>query len=655
MPFTQQSDWIRITTPFGENKVLLKSFEGEERLSGLFRYELELISEDDSLNPGQIVGKDVTLSFVLPDAQHQYLNGIVGRFAQAGKSERFTTYYADLHPWLWLLTMKSDCRIFQNKTTPDIIKQVFSDLGFTDFRDSLTGTYEPHEYCVQYQETSLGFVSRLMEAEGIFYFFEHDQDKHTLVLADDPSAYGACPGLAQVSLRTPHPSREELDAILECSQEHYVTPGEYKSTDYNFKTPSTNLLAQASGSGAERSLYEYPGGYSTKDAGETLADKRLTALEARRTVLRGISTCRAFHAGCKFDLVNHYRPDVNASYALLWVSHRATQREYSNSFEAIPADRQYYPPRLTPRPKIMGTQTAQVVGKAGEEIWTDEYGRVKVKFRWDQSSAQDETCSCWVRVMQAWAGKLWGSNFIPRIGQEVVVSFLDGDPDRPLITGGVYNAEQIVPYVLPDEQTKSTIKTNSSKGGNGSNELRFEDKSGSEEIYLHAQKDLNVEVLNNQTVTVHKTRSATILEEDDKLSVEKGNRMIAVKEGNETHEVKGKRDLSVTGNETHTNQADFTQTVSGNFTLKVSGNLTIEVSGSVKIKAGTDLTNEAGTSLENKAGTDLTNEAGTSLTNKAGTTMSNEANISISSKANASHTVESSGMMVVKGAIVKIN
>lgn len=285
----------------------------------------------------------------------------------------------------------------------------------------------------------------------------------------------------------------------------------------------------------------------------------------------------------------------------------------------------------------------------------DNYGRIKVKFHWDQSAAKDETSSCWIRVTQGWAGKQWGSIFIPRMGQEVVVSFLEGDPDRPLVTGCVYNAEQTVPYTLPDEQTKSTVKTNSSKGGSGFNELPFEDKADSEEIFIQAQKDMTVNVLNNQTITVKKTRAATIQEEDDTLSVDKGNRTINVKTGNETHEVKGTRHLTITGNESHTNKADYTQTVSGNFTLKVSGNLSIEVSGSVNIKAETSLDAQAGTALTNKAGTSLTNDAGTSLTNKAGTTISNEANISIESKANAQHTVESSGIMTVKGSLVKIN
>jgi type VI secretion system secreted protein VgrG len=253
-----------------------------------------------------------------------------------------------------------------------------------------------------------------------------------------------------------------------------------------------------------------------------------------------------------------------------------------------------------------------VVGKSGEEIWTDQYGRIKVKFYWDQSNAQDETASCWIRVASPWAGKQWGSISIPRIGQEVVVTFFEGNPDRPIVIGSVYNAGQTVPYTLPDDQTKSTIKTNSSKGGSGFNELRFDDKAGSEEVFLQAQKDLNVTVLNCHTSTVTKDETLTI---------------------------NGKRTLSVTGDEAHTNKANFSSDVSGNFTLKVSGNISIEASGSVAIKSGSTFENQAGTSLTNKAGTDMTNDAGTTLTNKAA----------------ASQTVDGGGMLTLKGGLVKIN
>ncbi len=645
--YQQTASPILISTPLGEDKVLLKSLQGEEQISGLFHYTLELVSEDAKLDFSSIVGQNITVTLALPGGDHQYVNGVVGKFMQAGRTERLTTYFADVYPWLWLLTLNAGCQIFQNKSTPDILEAVFSGLGFSDYKNALTRTYAPREYCVQYQESDFAFVSRLMEEEGIFYFFEHTSSKHTLVLADDADAYASCPGLTKAKIRQSTPSWEAADAIIDCTLEQQVTVGQYKSDDYNFETPSTDLLVTASGKNTSRSVYEYPGGYSKKDAGEAQASLRLAALEAPGKVLRGTSACRAFHAGCKFTLADHYRQDVNGDYVLRSLYHSANQNEYSNTFEAFPADVSFCPPRVTPHPTIPGSQTALVVGKSGEEIWTDQYGRVKLKFHWDQASGQDENSSCWIRVSQAWAGKQWGSIFLPRMGQEVTVSFLDGNPDRPMVTGCVYNAQETVPYALPDEQTKSTIKSNSSKGGNGFNEIRFEDKAGSEEVFVQAQKDMNISVLNNQTVTIKQSRTATIQEKDETLTVDKGNRTVNVNAGNETHAVKGKRDLTVTGAETHTNNADFTQNVSGNFTLKVSGNLTLQASGSVEIKAGTSLSTEAGTSLTNKSGTSLTNTAGTSL--------SNEANTSISSKANASQSIESSGILEVKGSLVKIN
>lgn len=654
--FVQGVRHFTITTPLGADKFLLKNFQGEEQISGLFHYRLELISQDDSIAFTSIVGQKVTITIELPGgSDHQYINGVVGKFTQAGKSARFTTYFADIYPWLWLLTMNTDHQIFQNKSALDIIKKVFSDLGFTDFKDSTTKTYSTREFCVQYGESSFNFVSRLMESEGIFYFFDHSDSTHTLVLADDSSAYLSMPGLDTVQASPSGRSWETADAMLESQIEQQVIVGQFKSDDYNFTTPSTDLLATASGSDTSRSVYEYPGEYTTASDGETVTSLRLDALQAPGKLLKGTSMCRAFHAGAKFTLANHYRSDANASYVLSSLSQTGDQDQYSNSFEAFPSDTVFHPPRLTPKPKVIGSQTALVVGKSGEEIWTDEYGRIKVKFYWDQSSATDETSSCWIRVAQGWAGKAWGSIFIPRIGQEVVVSFLDGNPDRPLVTGCVFNAQQTVPYTLPDEQTKSTVKTNSSKGGSGFNELRFEDKAGSEEIFIQAQKDMNVTVLNNLTTTVTNARTTTVSQKDDSLVVDQGNRSIKVNTGNETHAVQGKRDLTITGNETHTNSADFTQNVSGNFTLKVSGNLSIQASGSVSIQSGTSFDNKAGTALTNKAGTSLTNDAGTSLTNKAGTSMDNEAQVSITSKANASHDVESSGILTLKGSLVKIN
>ena len=611
--FVQGTSPLTITTPLGPDKLLINSVRGEERISSLFQFDLELVSSDPALDFSSLVGQAVTVKMALPSGESQYTNGIVSRFRQSGAAEDFTTYQIELRPWFWLLTMNSDNRIFQNKSSPDIIEQVFKDLGFSDYKNSLKATYAAREYCVQYMETSFSFVSRLMEEEGIFYFFDHADGKHTLVLADDADAYEACTALTTAQIMKSDFSWQR-DVIRECSLEQNVVPGQYQTDDYNFETPSTDLLAKASGADPSRSIYEYPGLYAKQAEGEAITNRVLSRLELPSKTLLGRSTCRTFRSGSKFTLAGHPRPDANVAYVLTSVTHNpATQNtEYSNSFEAILATTTFRPQRTAQKTRIPGTQTATVVGKAGEEIWTDKYGRVKVKFQWDQSAARDETSSCWIRVAQGWAGKQWGSIFVPRIGQEVVVSFLEGDPDRPLITGAVYNAEQTVPYTLPDEQTKSTIKSSSSKGGSGFNEIRFEDKAGSEEVFLQAQKDMNVNVLNNLTSTVTK---------------------------NDSHTVSGTRAVSVTGNETHTNSADHTWTISGNLSIKVTGNITIESQGSVGVKASMNLQNEAGMSLTNKAGTNMTNDAGVSLTNKAA----------------ASQTVDGGGLLTVKGGLVKIN
>ncbi len=660
---TQATMPIQVTTPFGDDKLLLRAFHGEDRISGLFRYTLELVSEDKSLDFTEIVGKGVTVTMLLADGGKAYIHGIVGRFAQAGTDVRRTTYYADLHPSLWLLTLSSDCRIFQNKTAPEIVKQILQDRGVTDIEDSLTGSYSQREYCVQYMETDFDFISRLMEDEGIYYFFTHANGKHTLVLADDSSAHKPVTAYPKVRMRPIAAEWEEEGSIEECTVEESPVTAKYQAGDYNFEMPSTDLLATSSGEGAT-TVYEYPAGRQLKADVESKTSLLLQSLESHKKLLRGRGSCRPFRAGAKFTLAGHGRDEFNADYLIRSVSFRGDQSAaFTNSFECQPLATPFRAPRTTPRPRIYGAQTATVVGKSGEEIWTDKYGRIRVHFHWDRLGKKDEKDSCWVRVSQAWAGKQWGSFCLPRVGQEVVVGFLEGDPDRPIVTGSVYNAEQTLPYSLPDNQTRSTIKSNSSKGGSGFNEIRFEDKKDSEEVYIHAQKDYADEILhdrtttvgNDRTVTVKNNRTTTIQQKDETLIVDKGNRTVKVNTGNETHEVKGKRDLTVTGKETHTNNADFTMNVTGNFTLKVSGDIAIEASGKVSIKSGTTLTNEAGSDLTNKATGNLVNDAGQSMTNKAKMSMENNGGISLTNKASASQTVDGGGMLTVKGGMVKMN
>src|SRR5579859_656959 len=652
--YTDAKASLKVTTPLGADALLLRGFRGEESLSEPFLFMLDMATEHSDLDVTQLVGAAATVSLTDGDGNTRLFNGLVTRVTVAG-----SFWQAELRRWLWMLTLTTDSKIFQSKSIPDIITGVFTALGFSDYKSQLTGSYQPLDYCVQYQETAFDFVSRLMEQAGIWYFFEHTDSAHTLVLADDPSAIVACENAATVNFTDLTPDKRWLAElpVWDIGLMTSVAPGKYQTTDYNFETPSTALTVTGSAATGTMQVYDYPGLYQAKGDGETLSSLRLQEFAAPTSILSGGSTIRHLRPGTKVTLAQHPTAALNAAWAIRSVSHAAARNEYENGFSAFPATTTWRAPRRTPKPRIPGTQTAIVTGKAGEEIWTDQYGRIKVQFHWDQLGKNDENSSCWIRVSQTWAGKGWGAWTLPRIGQEVVVSFLEGDPDRPLVTGCVYNGDFPVPYALPDEQTKTTLKSNSSKGGDGSNEIRFEDKAGSEEMFVHAQKDMNVTVENARTTTINTAddtltvakgnRSVTVSEGNDTLAISKGNRTYSVDTGNETYQVKGTRDVTVTGAETHTNKADYTWTISGNLTIKVDGSLTIQAQGSTVLKSAADLTVQSGTGMTVKAGTSLAGSSGTGLTLQAGTTLE--------AKASASGTIDGGGMLAVKGGVVQIN
>jgi type VI secretion system secreted protein VgrG len=530
MALTQASREIAIQTPLGENALLLRSFQGQEFLSRLFNFDLELASENASISYDDIVGQKVTVSVTLADGSERYWNGWVNRFVQMQRDSTAAAYRATMVPWLWFLGQTTDCRIFQNKTIPDLLKQIFQENGYSDFSLRLYGSFAPRDYCVQYRESDLNFVSRLMEEEGIFYFFEHEKDKHTLVLGNDPSAIKPCPAQPKVHYLGASGGWREDDVILEWSQEREIRPGVFTMTDYNFETPTTDLQSSAKGK-TKWELYDYPGEYAKRADGDRLARIRLDEHQMPQLIARGRSDCRSFGVGYKFSLTDHFRDDLNQDYVLIALRHSgrheisytsggppSTEPTYENTFECVPATTPIRPPRLTPIPKVQGCHTAVVVGPAGEEIFTDKYGRVKVQFHWDREGKKNENSSCWVRVSYPTAGKAWGGVQIPRIGQEVIVDFIEGDPDRPIITGRIYNAGQMPPYDLPGKGMVSGFKSNSSKGGGGYNELAFDDTKGNELIRIHGQYDMDTviqhderrHVVNNRTKSVDASETSTI-------------------------------------------------------------------------------------------------------------------------------------------------
>ncbi len=697
--------YLNVLTPLdkGEREFLIDEIVGEEQISELFQYRLKIRSSDNKIDFAKMIGKNVAVSMEQYSGEKKFINGVVTRFQQGDSDGNVSTYFAEIRPWLWQLSLTTDSRIFQEQTAIEIIEAVFKDFGFKDYSNKTKGSFTKREYCVQYQETALDFVTRLMEDEGIWYFFEHTNKKHTLVLANDSASHKDCPGLDEARYILSDPVSKDDTGIETVTLEEQLVPNKYAAQNYHFETPETDLLTSVDASKAGKlRIFDYPADFTKTDVGEKIIARRIEAHEVTAKVLHGKGYCRAFTSGFKFKLVDHDRADINGKYVLRSLFIHADQDQYTNSFVAFPETVPFRPLRLAKRPKIYGTQTAIVVGEKGEEIFPDKYGRVKVQFYWDQEGKKDEKSSCWIRVAQMWAGKGWGTMFIPRMGSEVVVSFLEGNPDNPIIIGSVYNATQTVPYALPGEKTKSTIKTISTKKGEAGNEIRFEDKKDSEELYFHAQKDQLILVENdrkkdvkaNEIITITKDRTTTITEGNETLTISKGNRTLEVTKGNETHDVKkGTRDLTVKDAETHTNKDGFTHKVKKDYVLKVDGDLKIDVKGNITItskkditskatgnilnkatkeltnKAGADLLNEATKNLTNKAGMDLTNKAGMNLTNKAGMDLKNDGGMNLVNKAgielkcegtmvkvkgSAMAEVDGGGMLTLKGGITKI-
>lgn len=669
MPRSTDSNTTLSLTATSLSALYPDSLSGEERLNSLGSHILNGINDGASLDLTTAVASHVTAT-LHKDAMLRPLDGLVAEIRQLPADATAERYQLLLRPWLWWLSLASNNRVFQNLVTSDIVTTIFNAHGFSDFQLKLSGSYTPREYCVQYGETDLAFVSRLLEEDGIFWFFSHDEGKHTLVLADSNDAFSPIPNGPTVNYLGQKLGERELHGIRAGQVCLQAVAGVYQATDYEFTTPTTSLFSQAEAMAGPSSLYEHPGGYTAKAQGDALTKQRVDGLRSQEKRFVGESDCRWLVPGYWFTLVGHEDTTLNIDWVVTAVSHEASHDSYRNRFEAIPKATAYRPARITPKPR-MHTQTALVVGKAGEEIWTDEYGRIKLQFPWDRTGKNDETSSCWVRVVLPWSGKGFGMQFVPRIGQEVIVTFIDGDPDRPLVTGCVYNGDNALPYALPANQTQSGIKTNSSKGGGGFNELRFEDKKDAEEVFLQAQKDFNINVLNDttatvghdETLTVQNARTRTVKDGDETVTLEKGKRCVTIQTGSDSLDVKDTRTVTVGSDQTHSTGGNYEHKVTGNYSLTVDGNLTIKVSGtltlqsgdSFAIKSGTDLAVQASTSISQQAGTALSNQAGTSLENKAGTTLTNDAGISLVNKAAAEQTVDGGGMLTIKGGLVKVN
>jgi type VI secretion system secreted protein VgrG len=585
----------KVTGPLPEGTLLLETFQGKEALGTPYRYDLTLLSDDPNLPMDKLLGQSLTVHIQLDTGDTRYFNGIVTYFAKTGMAMKHTRYVVILNPKLSLFDYTRDCRIFFDGDAPTHATDVLAQRGFTDVQSSVQGSHRMREYTVQYRETDLNFVQRLLEEEGIYYFFKHEKDKHTLIMADSASAHGPVSGYESI-LYLPKQRKQARE------EEHFWTlsvagslyPGKFSVLrGYDYTKPKAKQaqieqqvspLAQP---GSDFEDYDYPGALSEQTDAEAEALVRIEGDHVANTLIEVEGNTMGLGVG---DLVKLHKPlsipgefnpfwdeaDFDKEYLITTASYSISINQYETgdvaetdepfkaTYTLLDSQSHFRPSRTAQKPRIEGPQTALVVGPAGDEIYTDKYGRIKVQFDWDRLGSRDEQSSIWIRVAQVWAGKQWGAIHIPRIGQEVIVEFLEGDPDRPIVTGRVYNTDSMPPYALPDNKTQSGIKSRSSKGGTADNfnEIRFEDLKGKEELHIQAELDMSTNVKRNQTLYVGGDQNVTI-------------------HGNQTVEVHG--------TDEKTGKKLPVQSVTN-----VTGKHTFDASDTIKIQAPTSITLECG-------------------------------------------------------------
>ena len=582
---------VAVTPEADVGPFLFHRLTGREELGRLFHYDVELLSENADVALQDLLGKGMTVNLGLEMGGTRHFHGLVAHAAYTGSDGIYSRYEVALVPWLWFLGRRQDCRIFQQLSVPDIVKSVFDGWPIADFELKLDESYAIRDYCVQYRESDLDFVGRLLEDEGIYFFHRHRAGAHTLVLADGEGAHEPGPGCARIPFFAPDvPARRERDHVFAWRSSADVRAGTSTLRDFDFEKPRADLTGSSADPKphalATAEVYDYPGGYHELELGDRRARLRLEALQADQARAQGEATTGGLGCGNRFTLERHPRQDQNRAYLVVAAGYELQSEAYRSAtaggqdelyrmrFEALDLTVPFRPARATPRPRVGGPQTATVTGPAGEEIYTDKYGRVKVQFHWDRLGKRNQDSSCWVRVSQLWAGASWGGIHVPRIGQEVIVDFLEGDPDQPIVTGRVYNALAMPPYGLPANATQSGIKSNSSKGGGGSNELRFEDKKGAEEVWLHAQKDENIVVENDktekvghdETIGIGHDRTETVGHDESMAVGNDRTRQVGVNEAvtigsNQTVTVGASRTDTVAVNEARTVGAAQQQTV----------------------------------------------------------------------------------------------
>ncbi|MER9917684.1 MULTISPECIES: type VI secretion system tip protein TssI/VgrG [unclassified Mesorhizobium] len=645
MPSEQRAALVQ--TPVGAELLTFTHLVGRDEISRCLAYTVGFVSTNADIDPLKMLGGAVSIEGEADPKR--WFSGLIAEFRLTRIEDRLAHYEAVVRPWLWFLGNTTDCRIFQDKTAVEIVEEIFSKYGgIAKFEKRLQGSYPPREYCVQYDESDLDFVQRLLEHEGIMYFFEHAEGEHTLILADAMSKLKPAPGYETVLYQFEgQGSRRDVEYITDWIPGSAVRPGAYAHTDYDFEKPAADLMAKSAQPFGHKQAagenYRHPGAHLEVGRGDSLAAIRREEIQAPHMRIAAVGTVRGLFSGCTFKLDGFPRKDQNKEYLVVSAEYRLFDPGYragvdtdGENFKVVlgvaPTSVAYRPPRITTRPIMRGPQTATVVGPSGEEIFTDKYARVKVQFHWDRLGKKDQKSSCFVRVSQTWAGSGWGFIQIPRIGQEVIVDFIEGNPDLPIITGRVYNASQMPPYGLPGNATQSGWKSNSSKGGGGYNELMFEDKAGSELVNFQAQKDHHLLIKNDRKKLVQHDQSDRI-DHDAKHSVghnldeDVGNNK-TVKVGvdqttdignNDTETVGVNRSLTVGSNETISIGSNSTETIGANHTQTVAIVQTVTVGAARVDTVGASETRTVGAVQTNTIGATRSMTVGISQTHNIGT------------------------------------
>ncbi|WP_169978649.1 type VI secretion system Vgr family protein [Tautonia rosea] len=715
--YQQANRPLTVSTPLGPDTLLLVGLSGTEALSQLFRFRLELIATNQTDIPFEkMLGRKLTAHVKSPGGKTRHFNGICCRMAQGGRDPHFTTYQADVVPEAWFLTRKAQSRIFQSKTVPQILQELFEGLSISL---KLKGKYEPRDYCVQYRETDFNFASRLMEEEGIFYFFTHSDGEHTMILGDSSESHPDVPFGSQTTFAAQLDDNVDEERIHEWAKAQELRSMKVTLWDHCFELPHKHLEAETQimdsvqvgtkshtlklGKAEKLELYDWPGEYAQRFDGispggeERPSDIQKIFEDNRRTAeiriqeeaagaleIAGAGKLRQLTAGHRFSLTRHF--DADGSYILTSVHHSATLNSnyrtgnldeflYRNTFTCIPAALPYRPARRTPKPVVQGTQTAVVVGPKGEELYTDKYGRVKVQFHWDRDGKHDENSSCWVRVSQPIAGKRWGTSFWPRVGQEVIVDYLEGDPDQPIIVGTVYNADQMPPYLGdgPDDAHKddnkiSGFKSNTSTGGSGFNELRFDDNKDKQQVFLHAERNLDVRVKNDAKYRIYGNTHRIIgwekdgdsggshyeeIYQDEHRYVRRhqvqqigGNFQFLVGKGPEDG---GNVDIVIEADRKELIRRDSHEHIEGTRRERVDGNQSLSVKGDLLEQVGGERSTQVGSNRSEQIGGDQSLNIGGNFFEKTGMNHAVDSGMEIHLKAGMRVVIEAGAQLTLKG------